>query len=83
MHWEDSLYANTVADLSDCKCLSDSAVVLCNDDSFECLNSFCCSFNDLEENLDCITNAEIFSILFDLLSLNRSNDVHNHRPLLY
>ena len=83
MHWENSFNANTIADLSDCESLSDTAVVLGNYNTFESLDSFCCSFNNLEENFNCITNTEILSILFDLLSFNRSNDVHNHRPLLY
>ena len=76
MEREDSLNTNAIADLSDNEGSADTCVVLCNDDTFEYLDSLGCAFNDLEEYFDCVTYREVLCIFLELLCFNSLNYVH-------
>ena len=78
---EDPLDTDAVADLPDDEGAADADVVLRDDDAFVDLDPLCGTLDDLEIDLDGISDGEALRILLDLSCLNGLDDVHTTLPL--
>src|SRR3954466_143223 len=70
MHWENTLNAFTVADAPHGKCLIQSVSTAANHDTRKNLNALFIAFNDFRMHANAVANAEIRSVLPELLRLN-------------
>ena len=82
MHWESLLYTNTLSQSSYCECFRNSAALHLQDISFEYLNSFSLTLNDLNVNSYGITNVEFRNIVLLVFLCDRINYVHCYSSFL-
>ena len=76
MYGEGLLNAYAIGNTSYCEGLGDSAAVLCDDGSFEHLDSLSCTLNDFVVNSDSITDVENRCCLLQLLICKSLNKIH-------
>lgn len=82
MHWEGTLDPNAVrSDPANRKVLVDPPGTSPDDDAFERLNSFPRALDNLHENADVITRAEIRHVILEIFLFDTSDDVNHISPL--
>lgn len=76
MYGEGLFNAYAIGNTSNCEGLGDSAAVLCDDSSFEHLDSLSCTLDDFVVNSDSVTDVENRCCLLQLLICKSLNKIH-------
>jgi hypothetical protein len=76
MYGENFLAAYTVGDAADGDGLIDATVLFCDDSAFECLCTLTASFNDLDEDTDCVADVHLGKFRLHVLLAQNFNKIH-------